>query len=306
MPELRKDYVLDRYVIIAKERGDRPHKFRKPSPDKEKGRCFFCPGNEHLTPEETGRREDHNGWYLRWFDNKFPAIQMKGDPDIRTHDEFFTFSDAYGKHEVIVESPDHEDYLCDLSEGHIAELLKVYNERIEALRKEEGIEYVQILKNHLPKAGTSIPHTHSQVIAYNMIPRIIKEKEKGNYKGVISKEKDSDRRAFENETFVSFTPYASRNPLELLIMPKREIRYMHELNEKEFSDFASILKKALLRLKELNAPYNFYIHYRPHLQLVILPRLSTWAGFEIATETIINPLSPEKAAGFYRGEQDGL
>ncbi len=308
MAELRKDYILDKYVIIAKERAKRPEQFMNEKKSHDVKVDYFASGNEEMTPPEIGRREDENGWYLRWFENKFPAVKIKGNPHIETHNEFYTFSDAVGKHEVIVETPKIDDDLSDLSLSHIKDLLEVYNERIEELEK--NYEYVCVFKNHGEKAGTSIVHPHSQVVAYNIVPTSVMEKVNAcngedPYGRIIEREKDSERKVFENDAFICFCPYASRYPLEIIFFPKRYVERLNELKEIEIFDLAKLLKKVTKKLKKINAPYNMYIHYAPkgkklRLQISICPRLVTLAGFEMSSETIINSVPPEEAAKYYR------
>ncbi len=317
MAELRKDYVLDRYVILATDRGKRPHQFKLDKPSKKVDVCYFCPGNENLTPPELGRKLlDASGiknWSIRYFPNKFPAVQQKGTPYIRTDNEFFTFAAARGFHEVIVETPEHEKELADLPIEHIAEILKVYAARIKELSSFENIKYVVVFKNSGSAAGTSLVHTHSQVIAYNIVPEIILRKE-DVYSGkrvcpyckIVDIEKTSDRRCYENGAFAAFTPYASRYPLEIWIFPKRHIKNITDFVDDEYYQLAEILKKILLKLKELNAPYNMYLQYgisKLHFHIEITPRLATWAGFELGSDTIINSITPEDAANFYRNTQ---
>ncbi|MBD3204486.1 galactose-1-phosphate uridylyltransferase [Candidatus Woesearchaeota archaeon] len=308
MGELRKDYILDRYVIIASERNKRPHQFRQEKVSKHVDKCFFCPGNEHLTPEELGRIKKGDSWLIRYFPNKFPAVKKKGEMIVSTDNNFFTYSDSFGMHEVIVETPEHEKELADLSVSHIKKILNVYSSRIKCLADKPGIKYVSVFKNHGKDAGTSIIHTHSQVIAYNIVPGIIRKKEDAckdscAYCRIIQIEKDSHRKCFENEDAVAFTPYASRFPFEIWILPKRHRINITEFNDREIESAAKILKKILVMLQELNSPYNMYLHYGTrnlHFQIIIAPRLAKWAGFELSTGTIINPISPEKAAKFYR------
>ena len=312
--ELRKDYILDRWVIIASERKKRPKEFKKTKAKKE-GICYFCPGNENLTPKETGRIEKNGKWIIRWFPNKFPAVSHEGSPAIRSANKYFTYSDAFGIHEIIVETPDHNKQLVDLTEDHIKEVLKVYASRITELSKTDGTKYVIIFKNEGMEAGPSLVHSHTQVVAYNKIPSLVKDeinaaKTYGTcpYCEIINIEKKSDRRVFENDNFVSFTPYASRFNYEIWVFPKEHIKNITEMNENKLLDLASMLKKILVKLKEINISYNFFLHYAPegkdlHFHIEICPRLATWAGFELATNATINSVSPESAAKFYRGEE---
>jgi UDPglucose--hexose-1-phosphate uridylyltransferase len=310
--ELRKDYILDRYVIIATERAKRPDQFKSETKPKKEEVCYFCPSNEHMTPAEICRFPEYsNDWQIRVFPNKFPAVRAEGNPNIRTDNLFYTYSDAYGYHEVIVETPNHDETLADLNEVQISEVLFMFNSRIEENLKNPNVKYVTVFKNHGEKAGTSIVHTHCQLITSNKVPETILEKEKAvkkypscPYCSVIEREKSSYRRCFEDSSFVSFTPYASRFPFEIWLLPKRHILKMSEFTKTEYMDLAVMLKKILLKLKSLNADYNFYIQYgieNMHLHIEICPRLASWAGFELATGTIINSMTPEAAAEYYRG-----
>ena len=312
MGELRKDYILDRYVIIATERGKRPHQFIKdPIKTDTKSVDFFAQGNEHLTPDEIYRwPEKSKNWKIRVFPNKFAAVHPENKSQLITDNNFFTYSDAFGYHEVIVETPKIEESLIDLSEEELSDVFKVIKKRITINSNCDGIRYVSVFKNHGSDAGTSIAHSHTQLIAYNIIPQIIIDKEAAvakhktcPYCSIINIERNSHRRVFENPSFVAFTPYASRFPFEIMVFPKRHMLNITEFSEEEFVYLADIMKKILTKLKELNAPYNFYLQYgvkSMHFHIEIIPRLAKWAGFEHATGTIINTMTPEAAAEFYR------
>lgn len=314
MAELRKDYVLNRWVIIATERAKRPNDFKKEKTEKKEGVCYFCPGKENLTPPEIMRIPKEINWKVRVFPNKFPAVKLEGDYTIKTHNKFYTFADAYGDHEVVVETPDKDKQLWDLNEAEIKIILSVYVDRTNTLSKIPGIKYVQIFKNHEEAAGTSIVHSHSQIIAYEKIPHVVEDEVKYSklyaeggcsYCEIIQGEKDSYRRCYENNNFIAFCPYASRFPFEIWIFSKSHLTTLQQCN---LDDLASIMKQILVRLKELNAPYNFMVHYSPtkednlHFHIEFIPRLSTWAGFEYSG-TVINSLPPEDSAKFYRGEK---
>jgi len=315
--ELRKDYILDRWVVIAAHRSKRPNDFRqeKKTKPRKKGVCFFCPGNENLTPKEIGRIEKNKKWIIRWFPNKFPAVSKEGNPEIRHDNKYFTYSDAYGVHEIIVETPNHEKQLADLSEEHIKQVLEVYAERIKELSKLPETKYVLVFKNEGEEAGTSLIHSHTQLVTYNKIPKQVQDKIEASkkyshcpYCEIISKEKNSHRRVFENDNFLSFCPYASRFNYEIWIFPKKHIKNITEMDNKMLIDLASMMKKILLKLKEINHSYNFFLHYSPegedlHFNIEICPRRAIWAGFELSSGEIINSVSPEDAAKFYRGEE---
>ncbi len=312
MLELRKDYILDRWVIAASVRGKRPKQFKQKHHRIEPKVCVFCPGNEALTPPEIGRVEKNNKWILRWFPNKFPFVEQKGSPKLITKNRFFTHSSGYGKHEVIADTNKHSVQLWDTDEEHIKLLIGVMKDRIKSLEKLKNIRYVQVFKNHGEKAGTSIIHSHVQITGLGWIPPAVKEKvtaikkyKKCPYCDIIKKERKSKRKCFENRTFIAFTPYASRFNYEVWIFPKEHIERLDELNDNQISDLAETLKNILDKLKEIDMSYNFYIHYSPkkgklHLSIEVTPRMANWAGFEFSTDTTINSVMPEVAAEFYR------
>ncbi len=120
MGELRKDYILDRWVVISTGRKKRPKQFKKIEASEVKV-DYFAPGNEESTPSEIGRIGTKKKWKMRWFENKFPAVAPEGQHDIRTDNTYFTFSGNYGHHEILVETPTDKQ-LYDLSVNDIEKL----------------------------------------------------------------------------------------------------------------------------------------------------------------------------------------
>ena len=308
---IRKDYILDRWVYYATSRSKRPREF-KSSPLKDESKvCYFCPLNEHLTPPEIGRVEYKGNWKMRWFLNKFPAVEKKGSARLKPK-KFFLERDSYGVHEIIVETPHHKSQLADLPVQQIRELLEVYKVRIKELNKLKGIKYVEIFKNHGEDAGTSLVHSHTQVVALPQIPSLVTDEAKASIKNrkclycdIIKKEAKSKRKIFETKNVVAFAPFASRFNYEAWIFVKKHKKTMEELEENEIEDLALALKRILVKLKKINASYNFFVHYSPigedlHFHIEITPRIATWGGFEISTDAVINSVLPEDAARFYR------
>lgn len=308
---IRKDYILDRFVYYAVSRKERPQEFKKLVVKDEGKVCYFCPGNEKLTPPEIGRVEYKGSWKMRWFLNKFPAVEKKGKAVIRQK-KFFSEGDSYGAHEIIVETPHHKSQLADLPATDIKELLEVCKVRVRELSKLKGIKYVDIFKNHGKDAGTSLLHSHSQVMALTQVPALVSEEaaavgkcRRCPYCEIIKIEAKSKRKIFETKNVAALAPFASRFNYEAWIFPKQHKKTLEELNDEELRDFAIAIKKILSKLKKLNASYNFYVHYSPqkenlHFHIEITPRIATWGGFELSTNFTINSVLPEDAARFYR------
>ncbi|TMA12210.1 MAG: hypothetical protein E6J89_05270 [Deltaproteobacteria bacterium] len=152
MPQLRKDPVVGRWVIISTDRAKRPtpreHKRNSPR----NGPCPFCEGNEGLTPPEimayraAGSSRESPGWTLRVVPNKFPALMIEGELD-RRGEGVYDLMNGVGAHEVVVETPNHETNMGALSEKQYEEILWAYRDRILDLRKDKRFRYVLIFKN---------------------------------------------------------------------------------------------------------------------------------------------------------------
>lgn len=302
--ELRQDYIQDKYVIIAPRRGKRPHELEHPvrvhrtTPKT----CAFCPGNiEHQKHILTVGK--NHGWDIKVIANKFPAVTLDNPK-------------AYGVQEVVVETPDHQPELEDLPLAHIAKLFAVYAERTEAISENKKIEYIIIFKNQGGVAGASILHAHSQIFATDFLPPHLLDKSQKMqaYKlktghcifcDVISRERRGPRLVYDDGVVVAFTPFASMYNYELWVMPRRHLDNVTQLSVEERRSFAIIFKQALKKISRLGLPYNYYFHQvvndeDQHLYCKITPRGSVWAGVEIGSGVVINPISPEDAAAYYR------
>ncbi len=314
--ELRKDYLLDKWAIIASGRKNRPQPVPEKHAEKRDETCPFCPGNEEETPPEILRYPVFSkNWRIRVVPNKFKAVDAEGKAESLDL-PFRSLKTAIGRHEVIIETPGHGEQFADFSISKIIEVVDVFAERVRALEEISGVKEVTLFKNQGKNAGASLSHSHSQIIALNSVSRNSAEEagafeaffeERGicPYCKIVSLEMDSQRRVHENNSFACFTPFASRAGYQLSIFPKRHSRHFSEMSEGEKRDFASILKKALYSLKGLAPDYNlFFKNALPgkdfHWHVSIMPRLMTRAGFEEATDTIINVFSPEDCAAYYR------
>ncbi|MBI4146868.1 galactose-1-phosphate uridylyltransferase [Candidatus Woesearchaeota archaeon] len=307
MGELRKDYLLDRWVIISSGRGKRPHEIEKQEVEHVE-KCRFCPGNESMTPPEIGRVPKNGSWAVRWFGNPFAALNAEGQVSPKTDNRFFTFASSYGVQEVIAETPRHDRQLADLSVEEIEQVLHVYARRIVELEKFPNIEYVCVFKNHGLLGGTSLVHSHSQVWATGVLPLEVQAKLNAMarflqcpYCAIVEKERKGSRLCFENEAFVAFAPYASRFNYECWIFPKQHVGRLEDVN---FASLAVVLRQVLQKIGRLD--YNLLVFYGPkgrdfHFHVEVCPRVGIWAGFELGTGIIVNSVSPEDAAKYYRG-----
>ncbi|MFH0793311.1 MAG: DUF4931 domain-containing protein, partial [bacterium] len=176
MPELRKDPVMSRWVIIATERAKRPLPIPEKHEDKKPEFCPFCPGNEIHTPPEVlsyrpgGTPTNAQGWWIRVVRNKFPALTLEGMTK-RSGVGMFDKMNGVGAHEVLIETPHHDLSIADFPASQVEEMIWAYRDRMVELRKDQRFHYILIFKNHGRDAGASIDHPHSQLIAMPIVPK---------------------------------------------------------------------------------------------------------------------------------------
>jgi UDPglucose--hexose-1-phosphate uridylyltransferase len=338
MPELRHDPIQKRWVIIASERGRRPDDFPGQPAELQGGFCPFCQGNESKTPPEilairnNGSAPNQPGWQVRVVSNKYPALRIEGELERKgfgIHDRM----NGIGAHEVIIETPRHDEKLADMPLDQIASVIWVCRERLVDLMRDRRFKYILVFKNHGSAAGASLAHSHSQIIATPVTPLTLagelvsakehyQDKERCLFCDMIQQELETGERiVFANEYFVALTPFASRFPFEIFLAPRVHHHSFAEISDPMIHHLAVALKDVLQRIKKcLNDPaYNFLIHTIPntragpkrttywdtvefdyHWHIEIMPRLTGIAGFEWGTGFYINPTAPEEAAKYLR------
>jgi UDPglucose--hexose-1-phosphate uridylyltransferase len=327
--ELRKDPVIGRWVIIAGERGQRPNPFRQYPTAVESGEpCPFCPGHEAMTPPEVlvyrrdGSGADGPRWSVRVVPNRFPALRIEGSLDKRA-EGLYDMMRGVGAHEVVIETPEHGVEPSQYGTRQMVEVVNAYRDRITDLLHDARFRYVLVFKNHGAAAGATLAHAHSQIIALPAVPVRIETELQGagqyyDYRGrciycdILSQETADGRRlVVQNADFVAFTPFASRFPFEVSIMPRGHDALFWTLSKHQMEGLAEILQDVLRRLKLVlrDPPYNYVIHTAPpgyshperyHWQVEVLPKLIQVAGFEWGSGFFINPTPPEEAAASLR------
>jgi len=339
LSELRHDPLTRRWVIIAEERALRPDDLTSDEPAAKKGGfCPFCPGNEGKTPpeiwaiREDGTEKDTPGWLVRVIPNKFPALRIEGDLDRAAVGHYDRMA-GIGAHEVILDTPRHDVGMADLPVSHLTLVLGAYRERLRDLLQDPRLKYILIFKNHGARAGASLAHPHTQLIATSVTPEVIavkltsclnhhRLKERCLICDLVAQERAEGTRIVRDDgRFVTYAPYASRFPFEMVLLPGFHGHSFAELSDEDLTLLAEHLKDVLHRLKTTlkDPPYNFVLHTSPnpnvvprrshhfetiqydfHWHLEILPRVTRVAGFEWGTGFYINPAPPEIAAGYLR------
>lgn len=340
--ELRHDWLADRWVIIAPQRTERPDDFvRRPIEVHDASSCPFCVGREQETPTAVSTySRKHNGqpphWHVRVIPNKFPAVNSAmgelrvGAPFVQEAKrvsqadggeriDLFQRRDLFGGHEVIVESPQHLQSISELDRETVGLVFKAYRDRLRYWLDERGIAYAVVFKNVGQDAGASLAHTHSQLIATDILPtdvrrstdrmKLFAEKESAClFCRMAEDELEQQVRVVEHTPdFVAFCPFASRLPSLVTIMPKAHQCQFERLTDFEADQLSWLTHRLVRRIEKCypDTAYNFVIHTAPssmrdssafHWRMELFPRLTKVAGFEWGSDCYINPLAPENAA----------
>ncbi len=334
MAEFRHDPVHRRWVIVSTDRQRGPGDFNIPARPYDEGVCPFCERQEGRTPTEIyavreGTPPDKPGWKLRVFPNKYPMLSSDETEIQRGAMGVYDWINGVGAHEIIVEHPQHHVLFHQFSTAHLTEVIRAWRLRLNELSQDNRFRYIMVFKNHGECAGASINHQHSQLIAMPVIPRIaamalatarehFHTKERCLFCDLLDQElADGTRVVAQNKHFICYTPYASRFPFEMAILPLAHNHDFTSLGDELLEPAAEIISQAMRRLAALfgDLPFNLTIHTGPntgqsprragywstlrydwHWQIEIIPRLGTTHGFEWSTGLYINPTPPEKAA----------
>ncbi|MHB8900020.1 MAG: galactose-1-phosphate uridylyltransferase [Thermoguttaceae bacterium] len=328
MPDLRKDPIVGRWVIVATGRTARPNDFETSPRIRRDRLCPFCEGNEDSTPGEIvayrnpGSQANREGWRLRVVPNKFPALEIDGELQ-KCAEGIYDRMQGIGAHEVIIESPGHLVSTSQLTDEQVREVLRVYRDRLVDLKKDPRLVYGMIFKNVGAAAGASLEHTHSQLIVTPIVPINVWEEMTGslefyNFRGrcvycdMVQQERSSEKRiVLDTPGFVAFCPFASRFPFETWIVPKTHASHYENIQKGGIDGLSGVLRKVIEKIETaLDKPaYNYIIHTAPfdtqelahyHWHIEIMPSLTRPAGFEWGTGFYINPVTPEKAAAVLR------
>lgn len=329
--ELRFDLVSKDWVVIATGRAKRPETFKKErkiqkAPPKKS--CPFCRKGiekEAILAFSQGKKIGGQGisnWTTIIVPNKFPAFLPSSKLNKKIEGGLYQKVNAVGFHEVVI-TRDHKKSMGQFEIPQIKEVIDAYHQRYLELMKKPFVNYVSIFHNHGADAGASIFHPHSQIITTPLLDidlkralensnKYFKKHKKCLYCKMVDWERKVRKRIiFENKDFVVLCPFASKVAFEVIISPKKHSAYFEKITEKEKCTLSEAFKMTLWKLfKALNdPPYNFYLHTAPcdgakynyyHWHWTILPKTSTWAGFELETGMEISTIEPEKAAAYLR------
>jgi UDPglucose--hexose-1-phosphate uridylyltransferase len=328
MPELRQNIATKEWVIIASERAKRPNSYTEPkdrtiTEDRlpHDPTCPFCIGNEERDLEIESFPDPDN-WQTRVVKNKYPALAGEGLP-VRIVDGVHRRIDGVGYHEVVVLHPSHNTTLALMQPHEIQAGLETMQRRGREIARDQRIEQIIMFKNHGERAGASLVHPHSQIVALPVVPSSIRSRllEARRYFddtgmcvfSVMLEDELShgSRLVTVSDYFVAFSLYAAASPFHIWIIPRHGGASFLDATTEEMADLGVVLRDVLYRIYVgLRDPdYNLVVRSAPakdrgncyfRWYLTLIPRLSRMAGFELGSGMHINPTLPEGCAAFLR------
>ncbi len=215
-----------------------------------------------MTPPQTLVLPNESPWRVRVVPNLYPALERQ---------------------EVVVHSPEHVRSIAELDDAQVALVADAWRQR----RRAEPGGYLHALINEGREAGSSLPHSHSQLAWLPSGPPPEPARE-----GEIIEERSG---------LVAWCPWTARLPYESAVAPAKQEPdgFRSEL----LADALQLLAELVRRLHTLEGvvPLNAWLHnHQSGWRLVLLPRMTVLAGLELGAGVYVNTLPPEEAASRLR------
>ncbi len=327
-PRLHHDPVSGRTVFVAPKRAMRPHDADRPansdSTTDPRDWCPFCAGNEHRTPPAWLRAPAAatEPWRARIVPNLYPfAVEDPFAAAVAGGQAPLVPRPAHGVHDVVIESAAHERTVAAVDADAWRDVWELCRQRLDTLAARSDLAWATIFKNSGPQAGASLEHLHSQLVALDFVPAVMQaemaavDRAPRLFADAITAADRSGRIVAERADVVLLVPDAPRQPFEAWILPRTPEPFFHATTPARGAAVADLTQLYVTRLERLvpGSHFNWWLHQLPfgsrpsaalraawHWHLEILPRLSAFAGFELATGCHITPLSPDESAARLR------
>ena len=325
IPHRRLNILTGEWVLVSPQRAQRPWQGKRdltslPVSESYDPKCYLCPGNTRASgvknPVYTGTFD---------FENDFAALLTEGEGE-SLNEGLLRAEIETGICKVICFSPDHSLTLPLMDIETISRVVCMWRDEFTKLGALPEINNVQIFENKGAIMGCSNPHPHGQIWAQKTVPQEVMKKQHqqesywvDNGKSLLleylNQELDIDERIlYSNASFAVLIPYWAVWPYEAMIIPKRHLRDITEMDEKEIKDFSECIKHLTTlydNLFETSFPYSSGIHQRPtdgedhpewHFHMSFYPPLLRSADikkFMVGYELFANPqrdITAEEAA----------
>lgn len=277
-PHRRYNPLTGDWVLVSPHRTKRPWQgqVEKPAIDKRSRHdpsCYLCPGNERSGGV---KNPDYEGTFV--FQNDFSAL-LPDAPEGRADDHELLVSESEaGLCRVICFSPRHDLTLAEMDVADIRKVVDLWTEQFEELGALDYINHVQIFENKGAVMGCSNPHPHGQIWAQRSVPgEPAKELENmkrhfagkgstllGDYLAVELER--AERIVCENDHFAALVPFWAVWPFEVMILCRRRVPSLLEMNDAEKDALSDIVKRVTTRYDnvfECSFPYSSGLHQAP-------------------------------------------
>lgn len=285
-PHRRLNPLTGEWVLVSPHRARRPwqgqlEKTAAPQRPAYDPDCYLCPGNKRSVGIQ-------NPPYSKTFafDNDFSSLlpPENGEGFDCLDDGLFQAKEETGACRVICFSPRHDLTLPEMSQEEVEEVIRTWSHETAELGARDYISYVQVFENKGAVMGCSNPHPHSQIWASGHIPVepakelarlddwLIKNGECLLCRLVREEKRRGERMVAENEHFSAFVPFWAVWPFELLVASNFHTPSLPDLDHRQISALADILRQVTIRydnLFEVSFPYSMGFHQdtydgRPH------------------------------------------
>ncbi|MCX6150913.1 MAG: UDP-glucose--hexose-1-phosphate uridylyltransferase [Ignavibacteriales bacterium] len=315
-PHRRLNILTGEWTLVSPHRVKRPWQGKvetaaiedkpKYNPD-----CYLCPGNERAGGK---RNPVYDNTFV--FDNDFSAL-LPEQPEFKLNQNNLLLAESEkGMCKVICFSPRHDLTLAEMDVKEIVNVIEVWTSEYEILGSEEFINYVQVFENKGEIMGCSNPHPHGQIWAQQTIPvepakEIIQMKKYFNEKKTCLlcdylkiEIEEKERIVYGNDDFIVLVPFWAVWPFETMILSKRHLGSLRDMNPQEKNSFADAISKITIKYDNLfnvSFPYSSGIHQKPtdgkryeelHFHMHFYPPLLRSAAikkFMVGYEMMANP-----------------
>lgn len=276
-PHRRKNLLSGEWILVSAQRTKRPWQGQfEEIPTETVPRyvadCYLCPGNERA---DGARNPAYESTFA--FDNDFPALLEVTDAPSRPEPLLIQEPET-GRCRVLCFSPRHDLTLATMPPASVAQVVDLWADEYESLGSSASINHVQIFENKGAMMGCSNPHPHGQVWAQSSIPdeparEMAHMQAHFRQRGtpllidyVETELAENERVVFVNDTFVAVVPFWATWPFETLLLPRRKVSNLLELDARERADLAAAVRAINIRYDNLFQapfPYSAGLHQAP-------------------------------------------
>ena len=264
------------WVLVSPHRAERPWQGQVERPPQEirpayDPGCYLCPGNTRAGGAVNPPYE-----HTFVFTNDFSALLPDTPPVEATLHPLLRAESESGTCRVICFSPRHDLTLPQMAVPDIRRVVDVWASQVSELG--QRYRWVQVFENKGAIMGCSNPHPHGQAWAGSALPN--EPRKEDEHQRVYYDEHSrpllldyadleiqrGERVILADEHWLAVVPYWAVWPFEVLLVPRRHVLRLPDLDDAERDDLARTLKRLLTKYDNLFAtsfPYSMGWHGAP-------------------------------------------